>query len=134
MDSSHNGTSVDHVIFCAPGGFGEHSRNCSTKEIVIANLIRLDYTFEIVKSLQTSKHGWKKGYNLLSSAGVGELKFAFNPPLAMVKGWVRSELTANRYYESSCTVSEVDHSLQAYTCVCEGIVFHLLSTLHFADN
>jgi hypothetical protein len=23
MDSSHNGTSVDHVIFCAPGGFGE---------------------------------------------------------------------------------------------------------------
>jgi hypothetical protein len=104
------------------------------REIVIANLIRLDYTFEIVKSLQTSKHGWEKGYNLLSSAGVGELKFAFNPPLAMVKGWVRSELTANRYYESSCTVSEVDHSLQAYTCVCEGIVFHLLSTLHFADN
>jgi len=100
------------------------------RESIISNLVRLDCSFDFVKSLQTSKHGWKKGYNLLAGGGVADLKFDFLPPLTKVKGWVRSEMTASLHYEASCTVSETDRSLQAFTCVCEGLVLCLVSLVY----
>lgn len=104
------------------------------RELVIRNLSRLNITFEWIESLQTSPHGWKKGNNLFSGGAVGDLKFSFKPPLTIVEGWVRSEMTANLHYGTSCTVlaDPVNgRSLQAFTCVCEGttLLLHFLCFL-----
>jgi hypothetical protein len=113
-------------FICAAMELEYTEKNIPQRQEIISHLSKLNFNFDRVKAVQSSPHGWKKGYNLLSGGGVGELRFAFPPSLTEVTGWVRSEMTANLYYETSCTIFEANWTLQSFRCVCEGTPLSLL--------